>query len=460
MSDSDLTVGFPGKIGAKGTGIYEDSRLTNELGPYEVQRLRRIKKNEAYLDKLGLGARNGTNTVSMVRATKAVKHKVRRPKDWCKPGEERRSSRLGGSSKGGLVQLSYDETDNFDRSTVAVYDSEEDERTAEERTAEEEERIAQRSARTRVNLATDYELSEEEKKELELHMDKNYLTKFEEFLRYYDKVSDANCRSILRQIEKLSRGEGITYGGWAEGVVFKPGVKITPLSDLIELFAEATEMEARHGRDKGNGWLLKHPIKKLLMFQQFGLNNPEFLKSKSSLKSYVEEGGSGDEEEEEEEEEAGEGEGEGEKSGEGGEEKGAAVKENAAPVAKPPSPVKKAKAAASKKKKPAAASLRSPAKAKAKAKAKVPTRSGSPRKRPASETLSDPWATVEAAQKSLGVASNSSDDPWAAVETAQLSIKKRKHDTKEGPAVEDPWKIVEAAMEEEKVKTPNPADDP
>jgi hypothetical protein len=47
-------------------------------------------------------------------------------------------------------------------------------------------------------------------------------------------------------------------------------------------------MEDRYGRDKGNGWLLKHPIKKLLMFQQFALNNPDFLASKSKLRDYVE----------------------------------------------------------------------------------------------------------------------------------------------------------------------------
>jgi hypothetical protein len=282
MASSPLAVGFPGPVGSKGTGIYEDVRLTNELGEYEVQRLRRIKKNEAYLDKLGLGK---GRVVDMVNATKKLKKTtaLRRRVSVVKPGQERRSNRVRGRADN-LVQLSYDDSLGIDRAT-RVYDSEDEDDAEEFR----EERIKLQGARTRVRLSEDYEMSLSEKQLLEKQMDENYLTKFEQFLRYYDKVSDANCRSVLRQVDKLSSGEGITYSGWPEGTYFKAGVKITPLSDLITLREEATEMELRCGRDTGNGWLLKHPIKKLLMFQQFALNNPEFLGSKKTRKDYVEE---------------------------------------------------------------------------------------------------------------------------------------------------------------------------
>jgi len=116
------SIGFPGPIGSKGTGVYEDARLTNELGEYELQRMRRIAKNEAYLDKLGLG-RAGASTINMIKATKQ-KH-TKQHKVWVKPGEERRSSRVKKDNKN-LMQLSYEESDGFDRATK-VYDSEEDE---------------------------------------------------------------------------------------------------------------------------------------------------------------------------------------------------------------------------------------------------------------------------------------------------------------------------------------------
>lgn len=58
------------------------------------------------------------------------------------------------------------------------------------------------------------------------------------------------------------------------------------MSDFIELLNEGQDYENKYGRDRGNGWLLRHPLKKLLLFQQFILNNPSFLTSKLKLKEY------------------------------------------------------------------------------------------------------------------------------------------------------------------------------
>jgi hypothetical protein len=74
--------------------------------------------------------------------------------------------------------------------------------------------------------------------------------------------------------------------GWPENCYFKRNIKITPMSDFIELMNEGQEYENKYGRDHSNGWLLRYPLKKLLLFQHFILNNPSFLTSELKLKDY------------------------------------------------------------------------------------------------------------------------------------------------------------------------------
>ena len=109
---------------------------------------------------------------------------------------------------------------------------------------------------------------------------------------FQDKISDSNERSVMRQVRKLALGEGIRYEsakyGWPEGKCFRKGDKITPMHDVVALMDEAVDCEAKWGRDHGNGWLLQHPLKKLLIFQQFCLQNPSFLASECKFKEYIE----------------------------------------------------------------------------------------------------------------------------------------------------------------------------
>ena len=85
----------------------------------------------------------------------------------------------------------------------------------------------------------------------------------------YKVVSRDNAASVMRQVQKLVAGVGITYHHWPRGTSFKRGVKIHLGMKLNELYDEAVEMEATHGRDLGNGWLLRHPIRKLELYQQY-----------------------------------------------------------------------------------------------------------------------------------------------------------------------------------------------
>lgn len=76
--------------------------------------------------------------------------------------------------------------------------------------------------------------------------------------------------------------------GWPDGCYFMKGTKVEPTTDVVALLIEAQNCEDKWGRDRGNGWLLLHPLKKLLMFQQFVLLNPGFLKSRCKLAQYCE----------------------------------------------------------------------------------------------------------------------------------------------------------------------------
>lgn len=153
---------------------------------------------------------------------------------------------------------------------------------------------AQLSRELKFSYVPDIVLSEAEKKVLSKNdMDQNYLDKFREFLVYHDKISEQNERNVMRQVKKLASGEGVRYEsaryGWPEGCYFMKGTKVTPLSDLVDIMQKAIEAENKNGIDRGNGWLLRHPIKKLLLFQQFCLNNPTFLASTHKLATYCKE---------------------------------------------------------------------------------------------------------------------------------------------------------------------------
>lgn len=133
-----------------------------------------------------------------------------------------------------------------------------------------------------------------------------------------NKISPQNEKSVMRQVLKLASGEGVRYEskkvccsavckalfhiilddlshrsgitqyGWSEGCYFMKGKPVTPMSDIVELLKEAQKCEDKWGEDRGNGWLLRHPLKKLLLFQQFCLTNPAFLKSRYKLAEYCE----------------------------------------------------------------------------------------------------------------------------------------------------------------------------
>ena len=105
-------------------------------------------------------------------------------------------------------------------------------------------------------------------------------------------ISDDNRRQVIRQVTKLVSGEGVHYAspayGWPDDVIFRKDEPVTMQSDAVrnhsklsrlrrddfahrsdigQIIEDARDFENKHGRDHGNGWLLNHPLRKLLFYQ-------------------------------------------------------------------------------------------------------------------------------------------------------------------------------------------------
>jgi hypothetical protein len=85
----------------------------------------------------------------------------------------------------------------------------------------------------------------------------------------HSTVSETNGRSVMRQVKKLVRGQGITYKNWEEGIVFYEDEQVNLTFNFEDMFTQARQFEALHGKDKGNGWLMQHPITKLQLYKEY-----------------------------------------------------------------------------------------------------------------------------------------------------------------------------------------------
>jgi hypothetical protein len=131
----------------------------------------------------------------------------------------------------------------------------------------QQERLKKRVKLTGGKGRNYVELTEEDRANMQNLPD--WMDQLQDYLTYVDPVSTQNCRSVMRQVEKMAAGVGITYHRWKEGTWFYRGIKIDLSYDFDKLYDDAVGMENQHGRDLGNGWLMRHPITKLKNFQQY-----------------------------------------------------------------------------------------------------------------------------------------------------------------------------------------------
>lgn len=115
--------------------------------------------------------------------------------------------------------------------------------------------IARNQPRRKKRRTVNTTVSEEERQKLRQAVD--WMDELEEYLRTEEQLSQQNLRSVMRQVEKLVSGEGITYSQWDEGVFFAKGSPVKLSDNFDDLYEQAVLFEDEHGRDRGNGRLKK-----------------------------------------------------------------------------------------------------------------------------------------------------------------------------------------------------------
>ncbi|KAL7445248.1 hypothetical protein ACHAXM_011928 [Skeletonema potamos] len=230
------------------------------LSEYELQRLEKIKRNEQRLAELGLDKAKQNLKRSASKTPTRKKKKLTAAASADSP-PQRSSRRLK------RQPVLYEPL--MDDDIIRKIDS----------SGSKKKQIARTStSKFRCEIPMDLKsspLSEKEKELITKKMEEDFLGKFEDYLTEVDEISEQNRRNVMRQVKKLHMGEGITYEskayGWPDGCYFMKGKEIGPTDDIIHLMEIAQTCEDDWGQDHGNGWLLRHPLKKLYMFQQYHL---------------------------------------------------------------------------------------------------------------------------------------------------------------------------------------------
>jgi hypothetical protein len=91
----------------------------------------------------------------------------------------------------------------------------------------------------------------------------------EDMQRYFREIvnnSDTNVERVMRIVNKLVAGNGVNHAenrkAW-----FRKNVKIRLSDNFQAMYNEASEWVEENGGDRGHGWLIEHPIKKLWVYQ-------------------------------------------------------------------------------------------------------------------------------------------------------------------------------------------------
>ncbi len=229
------------------------------LSEYELQRNERIAANQAFLETLGLGG-TGQKLPKKPARAKPKKRKVEET-------EKRKSVRLAGGPAP-IERLADDP-----RSYLDFVESRERRKRAPrqepwEPTDEQRERLGifcMEGFYDWLGTTTKYH------KVYPVSINTNRFTLSDNLLYVTQfpsqEISPDNRKTVIRQVTKLVTGVGVEYHHWPAGVVFRKGEPVTLQDDLAQIKEDAKDFEAEHGRDLGNGWLLNHPLQKMILFR-------------------------------------------------------------------------------------------------------------------------------------------------------------------------------------------------
>uniref|UniRef100_A0A7S3V9T0 Uncharacterized protein n=1 Tax=Chaetoceros debilis TaxID=122233 RepID=A0A7S3V9T0_9STRA len=122
------------------------------------------------------------------------------------------------------------------------------------------------------------QISADQRKKLKLEelSSDDWVDDLEEYFRTVEGNSVSNVQRVMAVVNKLVDGRGVRHPHTGE--VFLKGTKETKRTkdgsyihmgmDFRSMLDDASEWVYNNGGDRGNGWLIEHPVKKLWIYQQ------------------------------------------------------------------------------------------------------------------------------------------------------------------------------------------------
>lgn len=143
--------------------------------------------------------------------------------------------------------------------------------------------LASRKKRTAIKKKamdlTDINVSQESREALA--KEQHWLEDMEFYFSTLQGNSESNVNRVMGTTKKLVAGIGVTHPQTGER--FLKNVKIHLGMDFEKMLDDASTFVYNNGGDRGHGWLIEHPVKKLLLYQHARAENGH-MPFRSSIK--------------------------------------------------------------------------------------------------------------------------------------------------------------------------------
>lgn len=206
-----------------------------QISEYEYKRYLKVRRNEKHLESLGLLSHTDKHTANKRnKNTRKEKYNI---------APTRSSARLKNT------QPKYSSTDL-------------------EKLELENHPPPKRIRRSKYITKNYPLLTEEERKTLENISSEEFLDDLKFYMEKILQNSSQNIKNVAKTLKLLTNGEGVQHRrSQKKDNVFKKDVKITLVDNIPKLLDEARQWIDEHGGDVSNGWLLEHPLNKMINYQ-------------------------------------------------------------------------------------------------------------------------------------------------------------------------------------------------
>lgn len=247
-----------------------------EISEYEYRRHLKVRRNILQLASLGLVATppggGAARSISSSSVSSSTRHEQRRRSAAVAP--VRRSARISGESSRERRRRRRP-TDRYGSATLDAhpYDRAPDDVVVvvvdlDHRPSPPPAKRRRRSVNHKDMRILDATEREELARSLEAATTTGWIEDMEHYMTHTLRNSETNVRMTMRQVRRMVAGDGVRHqSSRRPGNVFRPRTKISITDDLASLHVEAASWVDDHGGDVSHGWLVQHPIRKMMFYQ-------------------------------------------------------------------------------------------------------------------------------------------------------------------------------------------------